>query len=51
MRTLDCQQLLKQDTPDALVLAILCDFKSHSAQEVIQHILKCLKSLLADDEK
>jgi len=51
MRNLDCQQLLKQDTPDALVLAILCDFKSHSAQEVIQHILKRLKSLLGDDEK
>ncbi|MCF8168572.1 MAG: hypothetical protein K9J77_08180, partial [Rhodoferax sp.] len=27
MHTVDCQALLAQDTPDALVLAILCDFK------------------------
>ena len=28
MRQIDCESLLQQDTPDALVLAILCDFKT-----------------------
>ena len=50
MRSLDCQKLLKQDTPDALVLAILCDFKQHFAQEIIGSILKRLKTLLAKDK-
>lgn len=51
MRDLDYQQLLEKDTPDALVLAILCDFKGHPAQEIINTILIRLKQLLIDDDK
>ena len=51
MRDLDCQKLLDQDTPDALVLAILCDFKARPAKDIIHYILTRLKTLLAEDEK
>lgn len=50
MRQLDCRQFLQQDTPDALVLAILCDFKGYSARDVIQHILSRLQMLCRDNE-
>jgi len=51
MHTIDCQQLLVQDTPDALVLAILCDFKAKPVQDVVNYIVKRLHELLGDDEK
>jgi len=51
MHTIDCQQLIAQDTPDALVLAILCDFKSRPALDVVNYIVKRLHELLEDDEK
>jgi hypothetical protein len=37
MRTVDCSLLLAQDTPDALVMAILCDFKQRPVQEVVNY--------------
>jgi len=51
MHTIDCQQLLTQDTPDALVLAVLCDFKTRPTQDVVNYIVKRLHELLGDDEK
>jgi len=51
MYSIDCQQLIAQDTPDALVLAILCDFKSRPEQDVVNYIVKRLYELLEDDEK
>jgi len=51
MHTIDCQELLIQDTPDALVLAILCDFKANPVQDVVNYIVKRLHELLGDDEK
>lgn len=50
MRTVDCSILLAQDTPDALVLAILCDFKQRPIQEMVNYIVSRLKDLTADDE-
>ncbi|MCP4407044.1 MAG: Rpn family recombination-promoting nuclease/putative transposase, partial [Gammaproteobacteria bacterium] len=50
MRQIDCDALLNQDTPDALVLAILCDFKNRPAKDVVHYILTRLKILLKDDE-
>jgi len=50
MHTVDCQALLAQDTPDALVLAILCDFKQRPAGEVVHFILQRLHQLTADNE-
>ena len=51
MHSVDCRLLLEQDTPDALVLAILCDFKEKPVQDVVNYIVKRLHELLADDEQ
>jgi len=42
MKEIDCDILLKTDTPDALVLAILCDFKDKNPKDVIKYIIKRL---------
>ena len=47
MHTVDYQDLLKQDTPDAIVLAILADFKQHSTQDVVLEIVSRLHQKLA----
>ena len=39
---LDCEQFLAQDNPDALIFAILCDFKDYDAREVVTRILERL---------
>ena len=49
MHTVDCQTLLAQDNPDALVLAILCDFKQRPAREVVHFIITRLQQLTADN--
>ncbi len=51
IHTVDCNLLIQQDNPDALVLAILCDFKQQSAHEVVQYITARLRHLLKDDDK
>ncbi|WP_020558746.1 hypothetical protein [Thiofilum flexile] len=51
MYTVDCSLLLAQDTPEALVLAILCDFKQRPVQEVVNYIVMRLRELTGDDEK
>jgi len=51
MRTVDCATLLAKDTPEALVLAILCDFKDRPAADVVQYIVQRLYTLCHDDEK
>jgi len=50
MHQVDCQSLLEQDTPDALVLAILCDFKGRSEREVVRYIVHRLKELTGENE-
>jgi len=50
MHTVDCQILLTQDKPEALVLAILCDFKGQPPSEVIHFIFQRLEQLTANNE-
>jgi hypothetical protein len=50
MHTVDCSVLLTQDTPDALVLAILCDFKGRPEQEMVNYIVLRLRELMGEDE-
>ncbi|MEM6406122.1 MAG: hypothetical protein AAF669_05990 [Pseudomonadota bacterium] len=50
MRTIDCALLLSEDTPDALVLAILCDFRERPAEDIIAYIIKRLYDLTQDNE-
>ncbi len=51
MHTVDCSLLLAQDTPEALALAILCDFKERPAQEVFNYIVTRLRELSGDHEQ
>ncbi|VFM98011.1 MAG: hypothetical protein BECKG1743D_GA0114223_105365 [Candidatus Kentron sp. G] len=51
MRHVDCRHLLEKDNPDALVLAIFCDFGDHDPQAVVNHIYTRLRALLRDDDK
>lgn len=50
VRCIDCQAFLEQNNPDALVLAILCDFKQQDKQLVVRKIVQRLYSLLRDNE-
>ena len=49
MHDIDCSELLDNNNPDALVLAILCDFGERAAQEVIERILLALRHIYRDD--
>jgi len=51
MHQVNCAGLLVQDNPDALVLAVLCDFGGRQPQEVISYIVRRLKELLGADEQ
>ncbi len=51
MRQVDCATLLEEDNPDALVLAILCDFREREPRGVVQHIFQRLQDLLGDHPK
>lgn len=48
MHQVGCQTLLDQDTPDAWVLAVLCDFQGHAPREIIHSILTRLLERLRD---
>lgn len=49
MHTVDCSLLLAQDTPEALVLAILCDFKERPVQDVVNYIVTRLRELTGEN--
>ncbi len=49
MHQVDCQELLRQDSPDAWVLAVLCDFQDCPAHEIVQGILTKLIDRLSDE--
>ena len=51
MHNVDCEGLLEQDSADALVLAILCDFKGKPPQQVVNYILSRLRALTGEDEQ
>ena len=42
IHTIDCEVLLNQNTPEALVLAILCDFKGKNPKDVVKYIIDSL---------
>ncbi len=49
MHQVDCAALLARDDPDALVLALLCDFGDRDAQTVVNGIFLRLHRLLGHD--
>ena len=49
MHTIDCEKLIQMDTPDSLVLSILCDFKGKDELEVLKYIVTRLTQLSKDD--
>ncbi len=51
MHNLDYQFFMAQNTPDALVLAVLCDFKGSNSKEVVHEIISRLMELTQDDKK
>jgi len=50
MHRVNCAGLLVQDNPDALVLAVLCDFGGREPQEVVSYIVRRLSELTGSDE-
>lgn len=50
MHTIDCNELLSLNTPDAVVLAILCDFKDKNPTDVAYRILSKIQELTKEDE-
>jgi predicted transposase YdaD len=50
IKELDCNYFLNTDSPDAIVLAILCDFKDKKPIEISKNILLKLHQLLDDKE-
>jgi predicted transposase/invertase (TIGR01784 family) len=50
MHDVNCQSLIEQNTPEALVLAILCDFGEISKRDVVRLLLKQLHKLVAGKE-
>jgi hypothetical protein len=49
MHGIDCETLLRQESPEALIFAILGDFGAYSAREVVKVILQRLQSLTGDN--
>jgi predicted transposase YdaD len=50
MHGIDCENLLQQDTPEALIFAILADFGAADAREIVQRIVLRLQALTASNE-
>lgn len=51
MHQIDCEHLLALDTPDALVIAILCDFKGRDEKEVCYYIVNRLNELTKGNQQ
>ncbi len=51
VQDVDCDTLIRQDNPDALVLAILCNFRDHEPQAVINRIVFRLRELTGEDAR
>ena len=49
MHTIDCEKFIQMDTPDALVLSVLCDFKDKDALDILLYITKRLEALTKDE--
>jgi predicted transposase YdaD len=51
MHDIDYHVFMAQNTPDALVMAILCDFKDSNTKAVVHEIICRLMELTQDDKK
>jgi len=51
MHTINCEDFIKIDTPDSLVLSVLCDFKDKDEIELLTYIIKRLRELTEDDNR
>lgn len=51
MHAIDYKLFMAQDTPDAIVMAILCDFKGESASRVVHDLLGKLMQLTRHDAR
>ena len=49
IKNIDCEVLLNQNSPDALVLAILCDFKDKNPKKIVEFIIQKLAEYSKDD--
>ena len=49
MKNIDCEMFLNSDKPEAVILAILCDFKDKHKQEVVNTILLKLQEISKDE--
>jgi len=49
IKSIDCELLLKEESPDALVLAILCDFKDKNPTDIVKFIVSKLKEYTKSD--
>ena len=50
IKELDCERFLETNSPDAIVLALLCDFKDNKPEVIVEKILIKLKKLLNERE-
>jgi len=50
-RDIDCEYLLNEPTPEAKILAILCDFKQKEPKEVVRYILSELYKTVKDEKE
>ena len=50
MKKIDCELFLNQNSPEAVVLSILCDFKDKNELDVVKYILEKLKVLTNEKE-
>ena len=50
MHKIDCEEFIKLDTPEALVLSILCDFKGKNELDMLIYITKRLEELTKDSD-
>jgi len=50
MHSIDCEEFIRLDTPEALVLSILCDFKGRDKLDILIYITRRLEELAKDSE-
>ena len=51
MKKLDCEEFFKINSPEAVVLSILCDFKDKNEREIIKRILSRLLQLTKNENE
>jgi predicted transposase/invertase (TIGR01784 family) len=51
LKSLDCEYFMNLDTPDGIVLAILCDFKDKNKNLIVENIIRKLHHLVEDEKE